>query len=238
LIEGLAVRDASLRQRLGAEVVGTFGIVFPPVALASGGAMAGGDPSLLAAAWVSGLAVLAMIFAFGPISAAHFNPAVTLGFAAAGRFPWRRVPAYWMSQFAGGILAAAAAWLLFGAGAGAHVPSELAATGRNLGTEVLLGFLLMLVIMPVVTDRRVPSTAPPLAIGTMVVVGVFIGGPITGGSMNPARSLGPGLFVEGAMDVYWIYAVGPSLGAVVAALLYEQLRAEPSEAQSAPRDWA
>lgn len=81
-------------RRYGAELVGTFGIVFAPVALSGTGHFPGGDSSLMAAAWVSGLAVLAMIYALGHISAAHFNPAVTLGFALAGRFPWRYVVPY------------------------------------------------------------------------------------------------------------------------------------------------
>jgi len=94
-------------RRYLAEFIGTFGIVFAPVALSASGHFSGGDSSLMAAAWVSGLAVMAMIYALGHISAAHFNPAVTLGFAVAGRFPWRYVPQYWASQFSGGIAGAA-----------------------------------------------------------------------------------------------------------------------------------
>src|SRR5690349_1249659 len=119
-------------RRYAAECVGTFGIVFAPVALSATGRFAGGDAGLLAAAWVSGLAVLAMIYALGHISAAHFNPAVTFGFALAGRFPWRYVASYWAAQLAGGIVAATVAALLFGGGHGAHVPAVPALTA--LGT--------------------------------------------------------------------------------------------------------
>lgn len=198
--------------------------------------MHGGDSSLLAAALVSGLSVLAMIYALGPISAAHFNPAVTLGFAVAKRFPWRFVLPYWVSQLLGAVAASALAFLIFGAGAGAHVPSDASAIGRNLGVEAMLAFLLMFVIVSVATDRRVSSTVPGLAIGLTVVLCVLIGGPVTGGSMNPARSLGPALFVPGALTSYWVYVVGPCLGAIIAAALYEQIRLEPEHAKGAPNE--
>src|SRR5881398_2639455 len=94
-----------MARRYVAESVGTFGIVFAPVALSGAAGLKGADGSLLAAALVSGLAVLAMVSAFGPISAAHFNPAVTLGFAVAGRFPRRYVLPYWIAQIAGTIAA-------------------------------------------------------------------------------------------------------------------------------------
>ncbi len=222
-------------RRYAAESIGTFGIVFAPVALSGSGHFAGGDGSLLAAAWVSGLSVLAMIYALGHISAAHFNPAVTLGFAAAGRFPWRYVPAYWLAQFAGAALAAGVAALLLGAGHGVHTPAV--AWPRAIGTEAVLTFLLMLVISAVATDIRVHGAVPGLAIGFIVVVDVLIGGPVTGGSMNPARSLGPALFAGGAaLSHVWIYAVGPVLGAVAAAKLYEAVRGGEEHAQGAPND--
>src|SRR5947207_10942602 len=113
-----------MMRRYIAEFVGTFGIVFAPVALSATGRFQGGDSSLLAAAWVSGLAVLAMIYALGHISAAHFNPAVTLGFAVARRFPWRYVVPYWIAQFLGGIVAAAVVALCFGGGHGVHIPAS------------------------------------------------------------------------------------------------------------------
>jgi MIP family channel proteins len=229
------VRDSISRRAL-AEFVGTFGIVFAPVAIAGSSRWHGGDASLAAAAWVSGLAVLAMIYALGPISAAHFNPAVTLGFAAAGRFPWRHVPRYWIAQFAGGIAAAGLAALFFGLGHGAHVPG-IGANPRAAGVEASLTFLLMLVIMAVATDRRAHGAVPGLAIGLTVVFAVFIGGPVTGGSMNPARSLGPALFAGGAaLTDYWVYVIGPAIGAVLAARLYEALRGGEEHAKGAPDD--
>src|SRR5580692_5971341 len=130
-----------MTRRYAAEFVGTFGIVFAPVALSATGHYHGSDAGLMAAAWVSGLSVLAMIYALGHISAAHFNPAVTMGFAVAGRFPWRYVPGYWISQFSGAIVAAGAVGLLFGFGHGTHVPAP-GPVGRDVGMETALTFLL------------------------------------------------------------------------------------------------
>ena len=217
-------------RRCLAELVGTFGLVIAPVALAASGTRRGGDPSLLAAALVSGLAVLAMIYALGHISGAHFNPAVTLALAAARRFPWRQVPPYWAAQLIGGVAAAGTAALLYGRGGGAHVPAVPAPTA--VGTEVLLTFLLMLVITSVATDTRVSGAVPGLAIGLTVVLDVLIGGPFTGGSMNPARSFGPAVFAGGeALSSCWVYVVGPAVGAVVAALLYEAIRGSEEHAR-------
>ncbi len=225
----------TMPRRYLAEGIGTFGIVFAPVALSGGRHLAGGDGSLMAAAWVSGLAVLAMIYALGHISAAHFNPAVTLGFAAAGRFPWRYVLPYVAAQLLGAIAAAGVAALLLGAGHGTHVPAV--SSPHAVVVEAVLTFFLMLVIIAVATDKRANGAVPGLAIGFTVVLDVLIGGPLTGGSMNPARSLGPALFAGGAALYHvWIYAVGPSIGAVAAAKLYEALRGGEEHAQGAPND--
>jgi len=226
----------AMNRRYIAEFIGTFGIVFAPVALSGAAHFPGAASDLAAAAWVSGLAVLAMIYALGPISAAHFNPAVTLGFAVAGRFPWRYALPYWIAQFAGAIVAAGLAARLFGAGHGVHVPAA-GPLSRAVGMETALTFFLMLVIIAVATDRRVNGAVPGLAIGLTVVFDILIGGPVTGGSMNPARSLGPALFAGGAaLTHYWIYVVGPLLGAVIAARLYEAIRGGEDHAQGAPND--
>ena len=224
-----------MTRRYLAECIGTFGIVFAPVALSGTGRLAGSDAGLMASAWVSGLVVLAMIYALGHISAAHFNPAVTLGFAVAGRFPKRYVLPYVIAQITGAVLAAGLAALLFGAGHGTHVPAV--AWPRAAATEAVLTFFLMLVIIAVATDRRANGAIPGLAIGLTVVFDVLIGGPVTGGSMNPARSLGPALFAGGAaLASYWIYVVGPITGAVIAAKLYEAIRGGEEHALGAPND--
>jgi MIP family channel proteins len=221
-------------RRYVAEFVGTAVIVLAPVALS---ASAGGELGLMAAAWVSGLSVLAMIYALGHISAAHFNPAVTLAFASAGRFPWRYVLPYWVAQFAGAFAGAGLSRFIFEVGAGAHVPSGPAM--RAAGMEVAISFILMLVIISVATDRRANGAIPGLAIGLTVVLGVLIGGSVSGGSMNPARSLGPAVFVGGpALANYLVYLIGPCIGTVLAARLYETIRGGEEHAQGAPNDLA
>jgi len=226
-----------MTKRYCAEVIGTFIIVFAPVALSASGKQVGGDPGLFAAALVSGLAVLAAIYALGPISAAHFNPAVTIAFATAKRFPWRFVAPYIVSQLIGATLAAGAVALLFSPGFGTHVPAHPDLIFRNLGTEGILSFMLMLVIIAVATDKRISGTVPAIAIGFTVVFDVLIGGPITGGSMNPARSFGPAIFAGGqALSCYWLYIVGPCIGAVCGALIFEAVRLEKVHAKGAPNE--
>ena len=226
-----------MRKRLIAEFIGTFVIVFVPVAVSAAGKLTGVDSGLLVAAIASGLPVLAMIYALGPISAAHFNPAVTFGFALAKRFPWKHVPAYWLMQLGGSAAAASLAALLYGGGAGVHIPANPSLVLRNVGTEMVISFALMLVIISVATDKRVSSVVPALAIGFTVIFGVLVGGPITGGSMNPARSFGPALYGGLlALESYWLYLVGPMLGAAIAALLFEAIRIGHEHSCSAPSD--
>ena len=238
--------NLTLRRRCLAEFIGTFCIVFAPVALSASGTMAGGDASLAGAAWTSGLSVLAMIYAMGHISAAHYNPAVTLGFASAGRFPWRYVLPYCLSQFAGGIFAAVLTVFLFGGagGYGVHIPAASLSSFQALGIEATLTFLLMLVIIAVATDKRAHPAIPGLAIGLTVVFDVWIGGPATGGSMNPARSFGPALVsclaTNGAFSApllhWWIYALAPPLGAIAAARLYEVMRGADGSTPTVPAE--
>ncbi len=215
-----------MKQKALAELLGTFGIVFAPVALSASGRLPGGDGSLAAAAWVSGLAVLAMIYALGHVSGAHFNPAVTLGFAVSKRFPWKQVPVYVLSQLAGAILAATLVAAIFGRGSwGVHSPAPGASLLSCLLLEATLSFLLMLVIISVATDSRAAGQFAGMAIGLCVVVLVWIGGPVTGGSMNPARSLSPALISGGpALTHVWLYLLAPCLGAPAAAWLYNALR--------------
>ena len=215
-------------RRCLAEFIGTFGIVFAPVALSGTGKMESGDGGLMAAACVSGLAVTAMIYALGHISAAHFNPAVTISLAFAKRFKWKEVVPYCLSQLAGGIAAAGVCAVLFGAGHGAHLPTV--SPGIAVATEAVLTFFLMLVIMGVATDNRANGAVPGIAIGLIVVVDVLIGGPVTGGSMNPARSLGPAIFTKSeSLALWWIYVIGPILGAVSAAVVYEFVRGKENQ---------
>jgi glycerol uptake facilitator-like aquaporin len=166
---------------------------------------------------------------------------VTIGFAVARRFPWRHVPAYIGAQIGGALLASFLHRVLYGpelaarAHYGATTPTV--PIGAAIGFEVVLTFFLMLVIMAVATDRRVPGAVPGLAIGFTVALCAAFAGPVTGASMNPARSLAPALFAGGeAMRVLPLYLLAPPVGAMLAALCYELLRDGSLHAQSAPAD--
>ncbi len=179
-----------------AELVGTFILVFGGTAVAVGAILArptAGPPyDSLAVALAFGLALAAAI---GHVSGAHVNPAVTLGMAATGKFPWQYTPHYIVAQLVGAVLAALATWITFG-GAGARGEAKLAATYPAQGVgdlqafvvEILITFILVFVVMAVATDQRAPAAIAPIAVGFALAVGVFIAGPVTGGSVNPARS--------------------------------------------------
>lgn len=225
-------------RRAFAELLGTFAIVFFGCgALAT---LRQNHDVHLVANLVFGLVVAASIYAVGHISAAHFNPAVTVGFAAARRFPWRYVPMYLGAQFAGGIAGSALHAALMpdlarAAGFGATIPTlDL---GRTVAVEAILTFFLMLVIMSVATDRRTNGAVPGLAIGMAVALCGLFGGPLTGCSMNPARSLAPALFAQGeAVQTLWAFVLGPVVGALAGAMAYEAIRGGSEHGQGAPND--
>jgi len=165
-----------------------------------------------------------MIYALGHISGAHFNPAVSFGFLVVRHFAFKDFLAYVAAQISGSLLAILLLRVTFPASQtyGATTPSvspEIA-----LVWECVLSFFLMLVILSVATDTRAVGTMAGAAIGAMIMVGAFVGGPLTGGSMNPARSLAPAL-IEGEISALWIYIIGPVAGTAIAALTYKRLAA-------------
>lgn len=170
-----------------------------------------------------GIIVMLMVYVLGPVSGAHINPAVTLGMALSGRVAWRDVPAYWVAQIAGAAAAGGTLRMLFGLveNLGGHEPSGSAA--QSLAAEVLATFMLMFVIASVVSNPRLDPLAG-VAIGGMVAVGIMFFGPVSGGSMNPARSFGPAL-ASMSWAGHWIYWVGPALGAALAVLVHRYLLA-------------
>ena len=222
--------DQSLLSKMTAEFIGTFAIVFSGCGAIMVAERFPGSLNAAAIPAIFGLIVTAMIYAVGHISGAHLNPAVTAAFAVARHFPVRQIPAYWLAQILGALAATGMSTLLLpaGAGYGAAIPHVLVM--QAFGWEILLTFVLMFVVSAVATDTRAVGTMAGAAVGAAVTVCAYIGGPITGAALNPARALAPAL-AEGRTDVLWIYLLGPTIGAVIAAKLYEWIRCHaPTEA--------
>jgi aquaporin NIP len=216
--------DRALARSLVAELIGTFALVFA----GAGAIMVDAKTHALGhvgVAIVFGLVIMAMIYAVGHVSGAHFNPAVSLAFALTRHFPWTRVGTYWLAQLAGAV--AAAGILRASLGDIAHVGATLpsGSQGQAFLWELILTFFLMFVIMAVATDTRAVGEAAAIAIGGTVGLDAMFGGPITGASMNPARSTGPAL-VSGDLHALWLYIAAPLLGAAVGALAYQFVRGE------------
>ena len=205
-----------------AESIGTFTLVF-----AGCGAIAVGHVGDAGVALAFGLAIAVMIYALGHVSGAHFNPAVSIGFAIGGHFPWTRAATYAIAQVGGALAGAAALRLTLGPAVRLGVTAPASSDVQALVWEAILTFFLMLVITAVATDSRAVGEAAALAIGGTVALGALVGGPVSGASMNPARSIGPAI-VSGDLVGLWIYLIGPVVGAVAAATVYRYLRAGTS----------
>jgi aquaporin NIP len=215
-----------LLRSLVAEAFGTFALVFA----GAGAIMVDARTHQLGHVGVAitfGLVIMAMIYAVGHISGAHFNAAVTFAFALSRHFPWPRAAAYWGAQFVGAFSAA----LLLRASLGnvAHVGATLP-SGSQLQSflwELVMTAFLMFVVMAVATDTRAVGEAAAIAIGGTILLDAMFGGPISGASMNPMRSLGPAL-VSGDLHALWLYILAPVIGASLGAVLYQFVRVEPA----------
>jgi thioredoxin type arsenate reductase len=215
-----------LPRALAAELVGTFALVLAGTGSIVANAMFGGEIGHVGISLTFGLVIMAMIYAVGHISGAHFNPAVTLGFVIARHFPAQQVVPYWLAQIAGALLGSIAVRTLIGntPGLGGTHPANGLVPGFVL--EVALTFILMFVIMAVATDTRAVGEAAALAIGGTVALEALFAGPITGASMNPARSLGPAV-VAGDLGDIWLYLLAPTVGAALGAVTYRWIGAQP-----------
>lgn len=185
--------DAPTLRRLAAEAVGTFVLVFAGTGAIIIDDLNGGGIGTLGIGIVFGLTVAAMIYATGHISGAHINPAVTFAFALARHFPVRMAPLYWAAQLTGATVASLSLLAMFGSvgSMGATLPSG--SDLQSLALEAVLSFILMFVIMAVATDVRAVGQTAAIAIGATVGLEAIFAGPISGASMNPARSFAPAL---------------------------------------------
>jgi aquaporin NIP len=217
-----------LLRRSVAEGLAAFALVFAGCGAVVTDATHQGALGAVGVSLVFGLVIMVMIYATGHLSGAHINPAVTIAFTITRHFPGRDAIAYIGAQLLGataGALLLLAAWSSKPAHLGTTLPSV--GTGTALVYEIVLTAFLMFVIIAVATDTRAVGAAAAIAIGGTVGLDALFGGPITGASMNPARSFGPAL-ASGTWTHFWIYIVGPVIGAALGAFAYQFIRDERS----------
>src|SRR2546422_5981787 len=219
-------RRVSLSRRAAAEGLAAFALVFAGCGAIVANQRYGAALGVVGIGLVFGLIIMVMVYATGHLSGAHINPAVTIALTLTRHFPARDALAYVGAQLAGataGALTLLAVWTDKPAHLGATLPSV--AVGSAVVYELVLTAFLMFVIMAVATDTRAVGAAAAIAIGGTVGLDALFGGPVTGASMNPARSLGPAL-VAGEWHDLWIYLVGPVAGAALGAFAYQIVRGE------------
>lgn len=230
----------SLGRKLGAEFIGTFWLVFGGCGSA---VLAAGFPDvgigLLGVSLAFGLTVLTMAYAIGHISGCHLNPAVSVGLWIGGRFPAKELVPYIIAQILGAIVAAATLYAVasgkpgfelggFAAnGFGEHSPGGYSMVSA-LVAEIVLTFMFLLIILGA-TDKRAPAGFAPIAIGLGLTLIHLIGIPVTNLSVNPARSIGPAVFVGGwALAQLWLFVVAPIVGAAIAGVVYPAISLGPN----------
>ncbi|KAJ0086870.1 hypothetical protein Patl1_08531 [Pistacia atlantica] len=221
-------------QKVVAELMGTYILIFA----GCGSALVNKIQSLtiVGIALVWGLVLMAMIYTLGHVSGAHFNPAVTIAFAASRKLSWKQVPLYVLSQVLGATLASLTLRVLFTDQDNIHATTtqytDATSDLEAITWEFIITFILMFTICGVATDHRASKDFAGVAIGVTLLFNVMIAGPITGASMNPARSLGPAV-ASGVYKNLWVYIVAPIIGAMAAALVYSLLRV-PTPAKEKP----
>jgi aquaporin Z len=218
-------------RRLLAEAAGTFFLVLAAAGAGVVQAVSDGQVGRAAAVTAPGIMVLALIYTIGETSGAHLNPAVTVSFALRGHFPWRRVPGYVLAQLCGAAGAAGLLRSMFGSTGrlGGTFPGDGITTGTALVTEMVLTFGLLTVILGTSSGARNVGHNAAIAVGGYVTLAGLWASPVSGASMNPARSMGPAL-VSGDLGTVWIYCAGPVAGGLLAVALAWALRGSPSAA--------
>ena len=229
------LRSRPLWIRLIIEFLGTFILVTVAAGAGVINHYAGGGPiSRTAAVIAPGAVVMAMIYAWGPLSGLHINPAVTFGFTARGVFPPRWVVPYWVVQLAGAICAAWFLQLMFGdvATGGNYPISTPGGEWKSLVMEAVLTTILVSIILNTATGHRSIGHNAAIAVGSTVALLGLFASPISGASMNPARSLGPDI-VSTDYTGWWVYVLGPVIGAMIAVIIIGLVRGLPGRSEQA-----
>jgi len=227
------LRQRPLWIRLIIEFLGTFVLVTVAAGAGVINHYVGGGPiSRTAAVIAPGAAVMAMIYAWGPLSGLHINPAVTFGFTARGVFPPKWMVPYWVVQLAGAICAALLLQLMFGhVSAGGNYPiTTPGGTWKSLVMEAVLTAILVSIILNTAIGHRSIGPNAAIAVGSTVALLGLFASPISGASMNPARSLGPDI-VGNDYTGWWVYVAGPVIGAVIAVMIIGLVRGLPDRAE-------
>ena len=219
----------NLARRALAEFLAAFALVFAGCGAVIANAHSDGALGAVGVALVFGLIIMTMVYATGHLSGAHINPSVTIAFTLTRHFDVRDAVAYVAAQLAGATAAALVLYAIW-----TDKPANLGATVPRIGSgsafvyEAVMTGMLMFVIMAVATDTRAVGAAAAIAIGGVIGLDALFGGPVTGASMNPARSFGPAI-VSGEWESFWVYVVGPIIGATSGALDYQLVRGEHPE---------
>jgi aquaporin Z len=233
--EADTIRSRPLWIRLIIEFLGTFILVTVAAGAGVINHYAGGNPISRAAAVIApGAVVMAMIYAWGPLSGLHINPAVTFGFTARGVFPMKWVVPYWVVQLGGAICAALFLQWMFGdVAAGGNYPiSSPGGEWKSLVMEALLTTILVSIILNTATGHRSIGHNAAIAVGSTVALLGLFASPISGASMNPARSLGPDI-VSTDFTGWWVYVLGPVIGAIIAVIIISLVRGLPGRSEQA-----
>ncbi|CAH1428596.1 unnamed protein product [Lactuca virosa] len=213
----------SLARKVGAEFIGTMILIFAGTATAIVNQKTPGSETLIGLAGSSGLAVMIVILSTGHISGAHLNPSITIAFAALKHFPWKHVPVYIGAQMLASICAAFTLKAVFDPMMGGGVTIPSVKYGQAYALEFIIAFNLMFVVTAVATDTRAVGELAGIAVGATVMLNILIAGPLTGASMNPARTLGPAMAANNYKGI-WIYLTAPILGALAGAGIYTAVK--------------
>ncbi|KAL3844922.1 hypothetical protein ACJIZ3_002325 [Penstemon smallii] len=214
----------TITQKVVAELIGTYFVIFAGCGSVAVNKIYGGSITFPGICVTWGLIVMVMIYTVGHVSGAHFNPAVTITFTLLGRFPWKQVPLFIIAQLSGSILASATLAVMFDITTETYYGTlPVGSNGQSFAIEIIISFLLMFVVSGVATDSRAVGEMAGLAVGMTIMLNVFVAGPISGASMNPARSIGPAI-VEHEYRGLWVYIVGPIIGTIAGGFAYNLIR--------------